>query len=50
MGASGCGKSTVMQLIQRFYDLPEDGGEVRDAEVEGVIDLYLHFVDLRCTF
>ena len=29
VGASGCGKSTTMQLIQRFYDVAEDNGEVR---------------------
>lgn len=27
VGASGCGKSTVVQLIQRFYDVTQ--GQVR---------------------
>jgi len=31
VGASGCGKSTVVQLIQRFYD-PLDGS----VEIDGV--------------
>ena len=31
MGGSGCGKSTVVKLLQRFYD-PSDG-EVRQCAI-----------------
>lgn len=32
VGASGCGKSTTVQLVERFYD-PEDGIVVRDIRI-----------------
>lgn len=31
VGASGCGKSTTVQLVERFYD-PEDGIVVREYQ------------------
>lgn len=38
VGASGCGKSTVLQLLQRFYDVAEggvavDGKDIRDYKL-----------------
>ena len=39
VGASGCGKSTTVQLIQRFYDPQEgavllDGRDIRELNVD----------------
>lgn len=36
VGQSGCGKSTVIQLIQRLYDLDEGSIQVEQQEVEGL--------------
>uniref|UniRef100_H2ZPT1 Bile salt export pump n=1 Tax=Ciona savignyi TaxID=51511 RepID=H2ZPT1_CIOSA len=33
VGQSGCGKSTIIQLIQRFYDVQEGSLEVGDKDV-----------------
>lgn len=42
VGESGCGKSTIMQLIERFYDVNEGNVEIDGVDVK---DLLLH--DLR---
>ena len=39
VGASGCGKSTTIQLIQRFYDPDEgrvllDGTDIKDLNIK----------------
>jgi len=36
VGESGCGKSTVIQLIQRFYDLSSGSLELEDQNIEGL--------------
>ena len=36
VGQSGCGKSTVLQLIQRFYDLDGGGLLVEDTDIQQV--------------
>jgi ATP-binding cassette subfamily B (MDR/TAP) protein 1 len=43
IGSSGCGKSTIMQLIQRFYDPLEgqisiDGHNLKDLDIDYVRD------------
>ena len=38
LGSTGSGKSTLMYLLCRLYDLPEDGGEIRigDRRISGI--------------
>lgn len=43
VGGSGCGKSTIIQLIQRFYDADQgqiclDGNEIKDLNLKTVRD------------
>ena len=53
VGTSGCGKSTCIQLVQRFYD-PENGkielGESRKNEFFTLFDLQLHLTVLNGTY
>lgn len=59
VGASGCGKSTTVQLVERFYD-PEDGIVVREyqdfqgsstpfGEISAYKPILLYYL-LRCGF
>merc|ERR1719228_1931316 len=41
VGASGCGKSTIINLIQRFYD-PDEGKVLLDGE--DIRDLNIHWL------
>ena len=34
LGATGSGKSTITYLLNRLYDLPEDGGEITIGDVD----------------
>merc|ERR1712018_973824 len=36
VGESGCGKSTVIQLIQRFYDLNQGSLELQGTNIEAL--------------
>lgn len=45
VGESGCGKSTVMQLIERFYDCND--GEVLFGGESGINVKDIDLVDLR---
>ena len=46
VGSSGCGKSTTVQLLQRFYD-PEEGA-VSDVLLNASSDLELLDTFLTC--
>jgi len=34
VGESGCGKSTIIQLIQRFYDLDEGSLNIEEKDIK----------------
>lgn len=42
MGASGCGKSSVMKLIQRFYDPQEGKLLYSDIDLKQVDNQWFH--------
>ena len=52
VGASGCGKSTTVQLLERFYDVPE--GQVVSSDCRSYLqpksngNLYLALPKLKC--
>jgi len=43
LGATGSGKSTITYLLNRLYDLPEDGGEITigDVDIANIKKAYL---------
>ena len=45
MGESGCGKSTIMQLVERFYDT--ESGEVLFGGENGINVKDVSLLDLR---
>ena len=46
VGSSGCGKSTTVQLTERFYDVSA-GAVVSDTVYQDVMNKHFHFMKHR---
>ena len=45
VGVNGCGKSTLMYLLDKLYLLPEDHGEISECGMDGLLEWILDFAE-----